>query len=159
MRHRLSSENADTIHVQPPLVANNWEAFMAYHQRWQVSSAICERTPLRADLDYSKKYVESILSQLPSAQLHLSTPVHAVWSGEGSVILETATGELETFDHIIFACHSDDALRILDAGGGATPTEREVLGAFRWSRNEVWLHSDENVSFHSPFRLGRRNGA
>jgi predicted NAD/FAD-binding protein len=93
----------------------------------------------------SKKYVESILSQLPSAQLHLSTPVHAVWSGEGNVILETATGKRETFDHIIFACHSDDALRILDAGSGATSAEREVLGAFRWSRNEVWLHSDENL--------------
>ena len=63
------------------------------------------------------------------------------------MILETATGKRETFDHIIFTCHSDDALRILDAGTGATPSEREVLGAFRWSRNEVWLHSDEDVSF------------
>ncbi|KAH9993165.1 hypothetical protein BJV77DRAFT_1067314 [Russula vinacea] len=93
----------------------------------------------------SKKYVESILSQLPAAQLHLSTPVHAVWSGDGNTIMETATGKREAFDHIIFACHSEDALRILDAGSGATPTERETLGAFRWSRNEVWLHSDESL--------------
>jgi hypothetical protein len=114
---------------------------------------VCEGTPSRVDLHYSKKYVESILSQLPSAQLHLSTPVHAVWSGEGNVILETATGIRDTFDHIIFGCHSDDALRILDAGSGATPAEREVLGAFRWSRNEVWLHTDENVSPHSPLVL------
>jgi predicted NAD/FAD-binding protein len=75
--------------------------------------------------------------------------VHAVWSGEGNVILETATGKRETFDHIIFACHSDDALRILDVGSSAKPAERKVLGTFRWSRNEVWLHSDENVSFYS----------
>jgi predicted NAD/FAD-binding protein len=98
---------------------------------------------------------------LPAAQLHLSTPVHAVQSGEGNAILETATGKRETFDYVIFTCHSDDALRILDAGGGATPAEREALGAFRWSRNEVWLHSDENVG-HSPLLslalLGRRNG-
>jgi predicted NAD/FAD-binding protein len=98
----------------------------------------------------SKKYVESILSQLPVKQLHLSTPVHAVSSGEGNMILETATGERETFDHIIFACHSDDALRILDTGGGATPEEREILGAFRWSNNEVWLHSDDEVGIDSP---------
>ena len=124
---------------------------MAYHQRWQVGSAVvCESTPLRANFHHSKKYVKSIISQLPSAQLHLSTPVHAVWSGEGNLILETTTGKRKAFDHIIFACHSDDALRILDAGSGATPAEREVLDAFRWSRNEVWLHSDENVSFHSP---------
>jgi predicted NAD/FAD-binding protein len=105
----------------------------------------------RVEFYNSKKYVESILSQLPAAQLHLSTPVHAVWSGDGNTILETATGKRETFDHIIFACHSEDALRILDAGSGATPTERETLGAFRWSRNEVWLHSDESVGIHYSF--------
>jgi hypothetical protein len=148
MRHRLPSQNPDPIHVQPPPVANYWKAFMAYHQRWQVGG-VCRGTPLRAELYNSKKYVESVLSQLPAAQLHLSTPVHAIWSGEGSTILEMATGKRETFDHIIFACHSDDALRILDAGSGATPAERETLGAFCWSRNEVWLHSDESVGIHS----------
>ena len=101
----------------------------------------------------STKYVESILSRLPTGRLHLSTPVHAVSSSEGKVILVTATGKRETFDHIIFACHSDDALRILDAGSGATPEEREILGAFGWNRNEVWLHSDEDVSIDSPLSL------
>jgi len=93
----------------------------------------------------SKKYVDTILSELPAEQLHLSTPVHAVSSGEGKSILVTATGKRETFDHIIFACHADDVLRILDAGSGATPEEREILGAFRWNRNDVWLHSDEKL--------------
>jgi predicted NAD/FAD-binding protein len=96
---------------------------------------------------------------LPAAQLHISTPVHAVWSGKGNAILETATGQRETFDHIIFACHSDDALRILDAGSGATPAERDILGAFRWNKNEVWLHSDESVGIHSSLFLSlARNG-
>jgi predicted NAD/FAD-binding protein len=75
--------------------------------------------------------------------------VHAVLSGEDNAILETVTGEREMFDHIIFACHSDDALRILDTGSGATPEEREILGAFRWNRNEVWLHCDESVGVDS----------
>jgi predicted NAD/FAD-binding protein len=81
--------------------------------------------------------------------------VHAVSSGEDNVILETTTGKREAFDHIIFACHSDDALRILDAGSGATPAERDTLGAFRWSRNDVWLHSDENVGSDYPPSLVR----
>jgi predicted NAD/FAD-binding protein len=55
--------------------------------------------------------------------LHLSTPVHAVSSNEGKTILVTVTGNRETFGHIIFACHSDDALRILNTGSGATPEE------------------------------------
>jgi predicted NAD/FAD-binding protein len=74
------------------------------------------------------------------------------------MILETAKGKREMFDHIIFACHSDDALRILDAGSGATPVEQEVLGAFHWSRNEVWLHSDENVRFSFSSCLGGSDG-
>ena len=74
--------------------------------------------------------------------------MRVVWSGEGNAILETATGKRESFDYMIFTCYSDDALRILDAGSGATFAERDALGAFRWSRNEVWLHSDASVSFH-----------
>jgi hypothetical protein len=44
--------------------------------------------------------------------------VHAVWSSEaakGNSILETTTEKRETFDHIIFACHSNNGLCILDA--------------------------------------------
>ena len=67
-------------------------------------------------------------------------------------MLVTAAGTHEEFDHIIFACHTDDALRILDAGSGATPEERDILGAFRWAKNDVWLHSDESVSVILPFR-------
>lgn len=95
---------------------------------------------------HSKKYIDSILSKLPAEQLHLSTSVQAVSSGEGKATLVTATGQHETFDHIIIACHTDEALRILDAGGGATPEEREILGVYRWSKNDVWLHSDVRVS-------------
>ena len=97
----------------------------------------------------SKKYVDSIISKLPTEQLHLSTPVQAVSSDKGKATLVTATGKRETFDHIIFACHTDVALRILDAGGGATPEEREILGVYRWSKNDVWLHSDVSVSVDS----------
>jgi len=75
--------------------------------------------------------------------------VQAVSSGEGKATLVTATGKRETFDHTIIACHTDDALHILDAGGGATPEEREILGVYRWSKNDVWLHSDVSVSVDS----------
>ena len=104
-------------------------------------------------LFFSKNYIESILSKLPVEQLHLSTPVHAVSSNEGKAILVTATGKRETFDHIIFACHSDDALRIVDTGGGATPEEREILSTFHWVKNDLWLHSDENVGVDSLSRF------
>jgi predicted NAD/FAD-binding protein len=49
--------------------------------------------------------------------------MHAVWSGEGDMILETAKGKHETFNPIIFVCHSGNALRILNAGSDTTPVE------------------------------------
>jgi hypothetical protein len=147
MHPRLPSEDPDSIHVQPSPVANDRKAFTVYYQGRQVGGVLY-RTRHRGELHYSKKYIELILSQLPATQLHLSTPVRAVWSGQRCTILETRSGEHETFDHIIFACHSDDVLRIL--GAGATPAEREALNAFRWRSNEVWLHSDKSVGLHSP---------
>ena len=129
---------------------------MAYLQRWQVRYLYRPSLILVFCLSCSKKYVDSILSRLPAKQLHLSTPVQAVSSGKTNATLVTATGKRETFDHIIFACHTDDALRILDAGSGATPEERDILGEFRWSKHDVWLHSDESVGvIFPPHFLGK----
>jgi predicted NAD/FAD-binding protein len=49
----------------------------------------------------------------------------------------------ERFDHVVFACHSDQALQIL--GRNATPLESEVLGRFPYCRNVAVLHTDESV--------------
>jgi predicted NAD/FAD-binding protein len=49
-------------------------------------------------------------------------------------------GPSESFDHVIFACHSDQALRIL--GDAATTPEREILSAFPYERNVAVLHTD-----------------
>lgn len=97
---------------------------------------------------HSKQYVNTILSELPADRLHLSTPVTSILSRESSlqIKLTTADGKVELFDHVIMACHTDDTLRILNEGGGVSEEEKRILGGFRWSRNEVVVHSDENVS-------------
>ena len=49
---------------------------------------------------------------------------------------------MEEFDEVIFACHSDQALKILaDADG----TERDILNAFPYGKNRVLLHTDTRV--------------
>ncbi|MDE2477923.1 MAG: NAD/FAD-binding protein, partial [Betaproteobacteria bacterium] len=45
----------------------------------------------------------------------------------------------EWFDHVVLACHSDQALALL---GDADDTEREVLGAVRYQSNRALLHTD-----------------
>ncbi|KAJ7194229.1 FAD/NAD(P)-binding domain-containing protein [Mycena pura] len=95
----------------------------------------------------SRVYVNRILSKLPAAKLHLSTPVASVSTQEGTstVQLTTSDGVSHAYDHVIFACHSDTVLDILQAGKGMTADEQNVLGMFQWNRNEAVLHSDTNL--------------
>jgi predicted NAD/FAD-binding protein len=58
------------------------------------------------------------------------------------VFVKPAGGEAERFDRVFFACHSDQALSLLC---DASPAERAVLGAIRYQRNEVLLHTDTRV--------------
>lgn len=55
-----------------------------------------------------------------------------------------------TFDDVVFACHGDEVLPLLR---DATVPERDVLAAFRTTRNTAWLHTDEGML---PTRPGAR---
>jgi predicted NAD/FAD-binding protein len=46
------------------------------------------------------------------------------------------------FDEVVIACHGDQVLPLLEDPSDA---EREVFSAFRTTRNETWLHTDEGV--------------
>jgi predicted NAD/FAD-binding protein len=46
------------------------------------------------------------------------------------------------FDEVVFACHSDQALRML---ADPSEREREIVGAFPYQPNEVVLHTDETL--------------
>ena len=56
------------------------------------------------------------------------------------VVVVPRNGPPETFDHVIFACHSDQALRML---ADPTATERDVLSEFPYGRNIAVLHTDQ----------------
>ncbi|HAO89468.1 MAG TPA: FAD-dependent oxidoreductase [Gammaproteobacteria bacterium] len=71
-------------------------------------------------------------------RIRLSSPVRAVTRNEASVSLTTDAGS-ETFDQVIFACHSDQALALLQ---DASEQENEVLGAIAYQDNSVILHTD-----------------
>jgi predicted NAD/FAD-binding protein len=60
----------------------------------------------------------------------------------GGVLVTPRAGAPERFDHVILACHADQALELLaDASG----EERALLGAFPYRANQVLLHQDESV--------------
>ncbi|QID17075.1 FAD-dependent oxidoreductase [Nitrogeniibacter mangrovi] len=93
-----------------------------------------------------RTYVNRMLADLE--RVCLGTPVLAARRSAEGVALRTAGGE-HHFDAVVFACHSDQTLRML--GGGASDAERAVLGAVRYQPNVAWLHTD-------PALLPRRRG-
>jgi len=71
--------------------------------------------------------------------IRTSTPVRSVTRNGVQSVVHSAVGSQETFDQVIFACHSDQALRLL---AQPTPQERAALSAIRFQDNEVILHCD-----------------
>lgn len=57
-------------------------------------------------------------------------------------------GKTETFDHVVFAVHANQALSLL--GDEATVLEKRILGSFQTSRNDIALHLDPTVN-HSSY--------
>lgn len=87
----------------------------------------------------SREYIRAMLDKLGDRlNLHLNSPVQRVSRHEHGVTLQLENG-IYTFDQVIFACHSGQALAMLDE---PTPAERDVLGDIGWQRNEVVLHCD-----------------
>ncbi|HQR06850.1 MAG TPA: FAD-dependent oxidoreductase, partial [Gemmatales bacterium] len=89
----------------------------------------------------SHRYVEKLSAQFRTS-IRVNSPVDHVIRETERVVIH-AQGRQESFDEVIFACHSDQALRLL--GDGVRPSEREVLGAFPYSSNDVTLHTDTSI--------------
>lgn len=104
--------------------------------------ALSDRPVWRVVTGGSKRYVEALTSAFRD-RIFLNSPVQAVRRHSDRVDVFLSGRVRKSFDHVIFACHSDQALRIL--GEDASATEREVLGAFPWSRNVAVLHTDESL--------------
>ncbi len=89
----------------------------------------------------SARYVEAMTRGF-RRKVRLRAPVLSITRHEGSVELRTPNSEPETFDRVIVATHSDQALRMLS---DPTPRERELLTSFDYQTNEVALHTDARV--------------
>ena len=84
-----------------------------------------------------REYVKKIAAQLDDVRL--SCPVHVVTREAGGLRVTHAGGS-ESFDQVVMACHSDQALSIL--GTTASDAQREMLAAIRFQPNRAVLHTD-----------------
>jgi predicted NAD/FAD-binding protein len=92
----------------------------------------------------ARHYVDKIVAGIDDKRL--DTPVLAIRRDASGVRVRTAGG-WESFDKLVLATHSDQALALL--GDGASPEEREVLGAIRYQPNRAVLHTDASVLPHN----------
>jgi predicted NAD/FAD-binding protein len=86
----------------------------------------------------SRQYLQP-LTQGFAHRIRTNTPIAAVRRLGTAVEIQPQNGAAEIFDHVIFACHSDQALALLQ---DPTIAEREILGSIPYQDNDVVLHTD-----------------
>lgn len=87
----------------------------------------------------SRVYVERILARM-RGEVRTACPVARVRRTDSGVEVTTRAGERLAFDAVVFGCHGDQALAMLE---DTSPLEHELLGAFRYQPNQVFLHTDQ----------------
>ena len=107
--------------------------FMANHRMLQLTG----RPSWRVLQGGSRVYVDAMASRW-DLSVRLRTPVRGIVRDEQGVAVRCDAG-VERFDHVVLACHSDQALALLD---DASERERDVLGAITYQANDTVLHTD-----------------
>ena len=105
-----------------------------------------DRPQWRAICGGSREYARKLTAPYRQ-RIRLRTPVQSVKRTQDSVVVRTARGDVERFDHVFFACHSDQALALIDS---PTAQEIEILGAFPYQANDVALHTDARMLPRAP---------
>jgi uncharacterized protein len=102
---------------------------------------VFERPQWRVIKDGSSQYIQP-LSESFASNIRLNSPIDSIERLGHGVRVEVIGGETETFDHVIIATHSNQALAMLS---DASDKEKEILGAIRYMTNDVVLHTDKTI--------------
>lgn len=89
----------------------------------------------------SRTYVERLTSTFRE-RLRLGCVVTSIERTPHGVVVADSHGRSDTYDHVVIATHSDQALAMLS---DADDAERAVLGAIRYAPNVVYLHRDARL--------------
>jgi len=89
----------------------------------------------------SRAYINPLTESFRK-QIKLNSPVTSIRRLPTHVEVQARGQEVEKFDAVFIAAHSDQALRML-----ADPSveERSVLGAIQYQENQATIHTDERV--------------
>ena len=89
----------------------------------------------------SRSYLKPLSEQLKDS-IHVGVNIDKVIRDGSGVKIELKSGEVQEYDHVVFACHSDQAKALLD---DISVAEDSVLSAIPYQSNEVILHTDDSI--------------
>ncbi len=115
-------------------------AFLRFFQNHGLLS-LKDRPVWRTISGGSVKYVEKITAPYRD-RIRLNSPVTCIRRHADHVEIKTPRTEFERFDQVVLACHSDQALAMLEE---PTALEREIVGSFPYAANDVALHTDTAI--------------
>lgn len=88
----------------------------------------------------SHAYITPLIKEFKD-KIKLNSPVARVVRKETGITI-ISNGTAEDFDHVVFACHSDQALAIL---GDASDDEQTILSRISYQKNSVVMHTDTQL--------------
>lgn len=144
------SDDFKALHILP-MAAAIWSApadaalrypFAAF-ARFFVNHGLLQirnRPPWRTVVGGSRKYVDTLAS-MPRMTIRSGDPAMAVVRSTAGVEIRS-TRDSEHFDHVVLACHADEALPLL---AEPTPDEHRLLSPFRYQMNSAVLHDDPRL--------------
>lgn len=89
----------------------------------------------------SQSYREILIKPFKE-KIHINKAVTRVERKGKSAILHLKDGVHLEFDKVIFACHADQSLALLNE---ATVDEKRLLSPFKYQKNTATVHTDESV--------------
>lgn len=113
------------------------KSFVRFFDNHQLLNLV-ERPRWRTVTGGSRRYVARLIGPL-LGHIRVGTAVLRVTPSDAGAAVAASDGSTEHYDQVVFACHGDQALGLID---GATPDEQQVLGCFRYQRNLAILHRD-----------------
>jgi len=86
----------------------------------------------------SREYVKRLTAPF-NDRIRVNSGVVKVIREAGSVRVVDSQGRIERYDEVVFACHADQALAMIEEPGDE---EKRILSAFKFQPNRAVLHSD-----------------
>ncbi|MED7787448.1 FAD-dependent oxidoreductase [Francisella sp. 19X1-34] len=89
----------------------------------------------------SKTYVDKIIKELENTNVKFAPMARAI-SRSDRISITDKQNNINEFDKVVFACHSNEVLELLD---DPNQNEKELISAIKYQPNTVILHTDDAI--------------